>query len=474
MTGPPLAGTSTAQPAADAPSTSPTRRAWRWVRSPQAAVVVFAAALVVGCLLQFRGWSLLWFFGDEWILLSRFSAEATVGPFEPHNGHLIALPWLIFRALFAVFGISTYLPYFAVGVAMHAAVVILLRLILRRAGVSPWLATVFAATAILFGPGDENIRLPFQITLTGALALGMLQLIVADHEGHSRKRDVTALLLGAMGLMFSGLYLAMIPIVAVTIVLRRGWRAAAWQTVPLLGMYVLWRAIYNESVGTPPPVWDTFPDWVNGAAYAGSWALGVAAPLTVILGVATLCGYFTSWRGRSLRANARQDAIPLGFLAGYVAFVVTTFMSRSYLGADGALAPRYLYVYLVLAIPVVAPGIDRLVSRYTYALPVVLIPLLAIGWNAAHGTDVTAPRDGPRPADTQALIGMPGLSSAPPQLRPDDRFLGHPGVTIQWLREVRDSGNYQMDTQPLSDAPRRTIAPVWRGLPAAIIEPWQD
>lgn len=453
---------STESETAGSTSTSPARTMWQRMSSPRAAVWLFALALVAGSLYHVWVGGMLWFAGDIWTLLGRFTQVDPVGPFAPHNGHLIAIPWLIFRALFEVFGISSYLPYLVVGVATHASVAVLVRMVVRRCGVSPWLATLFAAALIAFGPGSENIFLPFQITLTGALALGMAQLLIADHEEPTVRRDLIAVAVGLLGLMCSGLFLAMIPLVGVAILLSRGWRAAAMQTVPPIAFYVLWRGIEGvQETSTPPPSLGVWAGWYTEAGFAGLSALAVGAPLAVLLGAASVYGYAASWWGVPLRESARNDAIPLGFLAGYATFVTTTLLSRSFLGLEAVVAPRYLYVYLVLAIPIVAPGIDRLVRRYPFAYVVLGIPLFAILWNATLGSDRPQSYLGPQPADTVALLEAPELASAAPDLMPDNSFFGHPGVTVTWLREVAASGRYPSDLPP---SPRAALAPMMLSL----------
>jgi hypothetical protein len=67
------------------------------------------------------------------------------------------VPYLIFHGLYQVFGLNTYLPYQLVSIGTHLALATLLREAMRRAGVGPWLATIFASALALFGLGSENV-----------------------------------------------------------------------------------------------------------------------------------------------------------------------------------------------------------------------------------------------------------------------------------------------------------------------------
>ena len=53
----------------------------------------------------------MWFTYDEWDFLAGRRATSIVDLFRPHNEHWSTLPILVYRGLFHVFGLKTYLPY---------------------------------------------------------------------------------------------------------------------------------------------------------------------------------------------------------------------------------------------------------------------------------------------------------------------------------------------------------------------------
>src|SRR5919201_1013643 len=98
-----------------------------------------------------------WFFWDEWDFLAGRTGGDLGDLFRPHNEHWSTLPILAYRALWWLFGLRTYLPYQALVVVLHLTVAALLRAVMRRAGVGPWIATAVASLYALLGAGNEDI-----------------------------------------------------------------------------------------------------------------------------------------------------------------------------------------------------------------------------------------------------------------------------------------------------------------------------
>src|SRR5262249_43154180 len=130
-----------------------------------------------------------WFYLDEWDFLARRRASHLGDLFRAHNEHWVTIPVLVYRALYSTFGLRAYLPYPLGGFVLSLPAAALLLVVIRRAAVQPWIAAAVASAYALFGPGWENAIKPFQMTFTGALALGLLYLILADHDGGFDRRD---------------------------------------------------------------------------------------------------------------------------------------------------------------------------------------------------------------------------------------------------------------------------------------------
>ena len=145
----------------------------------------------------------------------------------------------------------TYLPYQALVVAAHLAVAVLLRQLMRRAGVDPWVATIAAAPFIFFGPGDQNIVWAFQIGFTGSIVLRAHPAPPRHPRRPDRPARLAGLGAGLLALMCSGVGVTMAVIVGVATLLLRGWRVAAFHTVPLAAAYGLWTLIEHPVTGAP-------------------------------------------------------------------------------------------------------------------------------------------------------------------------------------------------------------------------------
>src|SRR2546425_1072236 len=107
-------------------------------------------------------------------------------------------------------------------------------------GVGPWLATILSLLVLLTGVGAGNLEFGWQIQFTGAVFFGLAQLVISDHDGPVDWRDFAGLGLGALGLMFSAVSLAMVAMVGINLALRSRWRAAAIAVLPLAAAFVAW------------------------------------------------------------------------------------------------------------------------------------------------------------------------------------------------------------------------------------------
>ena len=119
--------------------------------SPRGPELAFVAVLVLAFPLLLILGSEQWFFLDEWDFLAGRAAFDLGDLFRPHNEHWSTVPILVYRLLWSAFGLTTYVPYQAVVVALHLTAAALLWFVMRRSGVHPWIATL-AGTGSSAGP----------------------------------------------------------------------------------------------------------------------------------------------------------------------------------------------------------------------------------------------------------------------------------------------------------------------------------
>ncbi len=277
-----------------------------------------------------------WFFLDEWDFLAHRSLGSFSDLMRPHNAeHWSTLPIIVYRTLYSVVGIRHYWPYQGVVIALHLVAVVLLRVVMRRAGVGPWTATITAgALLLLLGSGLEDIVSAFQMGFVGSLVFGLAQLLLADHDGRWDRRDWYGLAAGAASLMCSGLGITMVVVVGVSVLLRRGVRAAAGHVVPLAGLYLTWWLAEGRPTGGHQPSisWLSLAgrlvQWDASGGYGGFTGLGSSLIVGGAIGVALAAGLVLAWAPAGM-SRLRGTGAPVCALAvGALVFITVSGLGR--------------------------------------------------------------------------------------------------------------------------------------------------
>ena len=304
-----------------------------------------------------------WFFGDEWDFLAhRGVSGADRSLWEPHTEHWSTGPILIYRALYALWGLHTYVPYVVVLVLVHLAVAHLLWRLLLQAGVDQTIATALAAVFTFLGAGYENLLWAFQIGFIGSVALGMAALLLVNHGGRWGGRDVAGWAVSIAGLMFSGISVTMVAVAGLAVLMRRGWRHAAL-TVSVPGaIYLTWFFLTgNKNVGDEDRTLDDvlkYPEYIwNGLRSALEATVGFqGAGAVIVLGLA----FFLLRRGeRSKGPAAPAFACALGALMLYA--IIAT--GRAGMGIETSGVSRYTYLVIALAVPAMGLALADLVDH---------------------------------------------------------------------------------------------------------------
>jgi hypothetical protein len=327
------------------------------------AVGAHLASLVAGFVILLYVNRNQWFSGDEWAFLAhrRVALTGPHGLWAPHSEHWSTVPILLYRALFATFGVRTYVPYVVVLVLLHLTVAHLLWQVMRRAGVDLVLATGLAAVYVLLGAGSENLLWAFQIGFVGSVAAGLGAVLLADHDGPFDRRDVAAWAVAVVSLMFSGIGVTMVAVMAVTALLRRGLRQAALVVaVPAL-VYLVWLAVAGrQGLDSQPHTLDTvftYPEYIwTGLRSALEQATGFpgAGPV-LILGLAV-------WLLRRSGLGAGPDASTFACAVGAVLLFSVIAVGRTALGVQQSEASRYTYIAVALLLPAMGLALSELVD----------------------------------------------------------------------------------------------------------------
>ena len=332
---------------------SPGLDPWRF------ALPAHLAALTVAFLLLLRLNEGGWFFRDEWdFLVDRGGGEDDSGLFDPHNEHWSTVPILVYRVLFAIFGLRTYTPYVVALLLVHVAAVHLLWRVMRRSGADPWVSSAAAAILLVFGPGADNLLWAFQIGFLGSLVFGLAHILLIDHDGPFGRRDVLGWVVAVCGLMCSGIGVPMTAAAGLVALGRRG-PLVMLQTVAVPAVvFALWWLLIGHTGLDPegpapprPPLTSSLPllpayVWIG--AREALEGIGRSAVGAIMLASAVVIGAI-------LQTVRRRVPLPaLACAAGALLMFVAAGLGRASYGVEQAASPRYVYLGAALLLPLIA------------------------------------------------------------------------------------------------------------------------
>ncbi len=302
-----------------------------------------------------------WFSGDEWAVITTGGMGGNpqkVSLFAPHFEHWITLVVLVYRALYSVFALHSYVPYTLVLIAVQVLVAHALWRLLLRVGVNAGFATGVAAIFVVLAIGWENLSTAFQITIIAPVALGFAVLLLMPERGPFRRRDALGWILLVAALMCSGTGVTMTIVVGIAALLRRGWRtAAAVVSVPAL-CYAAWFATEGtkgqRNTASVSTALSDLPGFVwrgTTEALGGLTRFGFTGPIILVV-----LAVWLVWRARG---HWRTEPWPL-LLATSIGAVVSIALTGIRRAGTDAGASRYAYVVVVLLLPALAVATQEL------------------------------------------------------------------------------------------------------------------
>jgi len=386
-----------------------------------------------------------WFFLDEWDFLADRDLRSLDDLFRPHNDHWQTIPIVLYRSLFRYVGLHHYWPYQTLTLAAHVVVATCVWIIARRIGAKPWIATASTVTFLFFGTARDNLAWGFQVAFTGALAMGLIYLLLVDHDEPDARRDLLGMACGLSALMFSGVGVVMVGIGATVVGLRRGWKSAMAHAIPLMGLFITWFILYGRHrQGEPAPrptlglllrgvVWSLVD---TAEALTQHWA---AATLIAVFGI---LGLVLGMGAQSRFPFTRHGAVITAMILGMMAQVVLTNFGRAggFPIGHGLTAGRYLYLFLALGLPAVAWSLSNVSARWPpLTVPMMVLLLVGLPGNihqlTLSGMDrfVLGSKD-----NVLVMAAVSNQTDTPRELEPDLNLM--PFVTVGWLRDGYRAG----------------------------------
>jgi len=375
---------------------------------------VHLTSLVVGAIVLLVIGRDQWFSYDDWALL-----HPTANWWASHQGHWTTAPTLLFQLLRATVGLHSYLPYLALAVIAHLAVVHLVWRLSVRAGASAWLSTGFAAVTLVLGCAAENLFWAFQVGFMGAVAVALLVVVLVDRPVVSLPWAVAAGVLAVVALTFSGTALPVLAGAAILSWVRHGLPRSLAIFAPAGLIYLIWYlleargdastlGVHGIGFVTRAPL---FVAVMFGAGYGQFVGVLVLGPVVALALLAWLWLARRRWLGR--------EAVAYVLLLASAVFAVLTAISRGGGELTAAGAQRYVYLIVMLAIPTMALALGWIAARgraarVLVALALVLIAGVNVTWGVirADAQSVTEQRVQREFSATVSLL------SADPQFAP--------------------------------------------------------
>lgn len=299
-----------------------------------------------------------WYSVDEQVWLSESSDFSLGTAFSDHYGHLVFIPRVLYKLIFATLG-TGYLPFRLLSLcAIFLTVALLFVLLKRRLPAFVALAPCLVLLVFPVDPWNYLVGNGFFVLLP--VACGLAALICLERR--SRVGDLAAFGLLCFGILTCTFVLPFIAGIALFFLLTRENRRRAWIGLLPLAGYALWRVL--EGVATTSVANDG-TDWVNlfqlpawsfqalGAILATLAGLnfdlsthapypsgGPAAPALAVLVLVA-----AAWHLRNTR--------PSRDLWLFLAILLALFTSQVLVSGEagrGPAEPRYLYPGAILVV----------------------------------------------------------------------------------------------------------------------------
>jgi hypothetical protein len=327
-----------------------------------------------------------WFFYDDFDFVSnnRISGSYISALLMPHNEHTALVPFVLFRLIYMFFGLSSYMPYFAINIIVLTTLFFVLYLFARLLKISSRIA-FFGIIFLSFTPAYyENIFWAFQVGLSLSACFGFISLGLISASSRFNKYN-KILVFGALmiSVFSSSLGLIFISMSIIFILLNRSWKSYIASVVLPLIIWILWSVNFSSTQGLSL---SKLIFTLNN--YTQFMSVGVNEALTSIFSIASfgviVVGVFIYLAFRL--TEVQEQKILLAHILGlFLMWFLLTYGRASVNGEVNlnlATASRYTFGTIILLWIPTLMGIDKSLKeiRITYlAIPLGLVFIL---WGA--------------------------------------------------------------------------------------------
>ncbi len=411
------------------------------------ATIVLSVMLAVGALVLLYAGRHLTFFYDEWAFVLQRRGGGLGSYLDPHNDHLVLFPVLVYKVLFALFGLRHYTPYRFVTVALHVVACAELYILVRRR-VGPWLALAPTVLLLFLGSAWQVLLWPFQMSYLGSVVGGLGALLVLE-AGSTRRRDVAGAALLTLAIGSSGLGLPFVAGCAALILMKRDPWQRLWVVAVPVVLFGVWYLGWATGEHATSEAILSAPQYVASAAAGASAGLAGldqswGPPLAVAI-VALL----------ALASRRRSGGVPTPMLVAVVAAALTFWTLAAVTRADAPdpTASRYVYagvVFILIALSDAGIGV-RLRTAGMAALGVLLLGAVV----SNVGLLRTGER-GLRFSDTSVRAALGAVQVAAPVVAPGfvpDQVNAPQLSAGTYLAAVHDLGSPALSVGEMQGAP---------------------
>ena len=345
------------------------------IATRRVAWALLAVAMVASATLIWTWGQGMTLFGDEWGYAVRTATEpASTYLLNPPTGkHLIAVPILVYEAMFEIFGIGSDAPYHVAHLALLLLCGFLFFLLARRR-VGDLLAALGTTILLFLGPAHEVVATPLRIPALISIAAGLGMLLLLERRDLKGDLGACALLAVSLASLSTGYpFAAAAAVLVLTRPASERWRRAWVFLIPVV-LYAAWWLIEFEAG--------------PGAQPLGATIIDLPVYLAKAVGATVL-----SVTGLVLTGSTGELSLPVAFyvvvdaiLLGLLAWAIVARLRR-----PEPLSPFLLAIVAALLVfwiaTAFAPGPDRVpyASRYIYLDAVLFLLFLA---ELARGLDV--------------------------------------------------------------------------------------